>query len=76
MNKQKDNRCKKCNCETAHNYNGTDLCKYHYWIEFGKPKTARWKWVWKNYKYFNPVRVARWREQDDELNAMFEEMNK
>lgn len=64
-------KCEICNRGSDHYYNKKHLCKYHYWIERGRPKNESWWYIWKEYRYSHPVRVARWREQDKDLEYFF-----
>ena len=54
----------KCGVEPDHHYKSKHLCKYHYWVERGRPKDENWGYIWKQYRYLHPVRVIRWRKMD------------
>jgi len=64
----------KCNCgiESSHYYLGKHLCKYHYWVERGKPVSDSWFFIWREYQCLRPVRVAKWKDQDVVLKELLE----
>jgi len=64
----------KCNCglKPDHYYQKKHLCKYHYWIARGRSVLEKWFFIWKEYQYLHPVRVARWKEQDVVLKELLE----
>ena len=68
-------KCIVCCQKSDHNYNGKGLCKYHYWIEKGRPKDGSWNNIWKEYNFLHPVRVARWKEQGIVLKDLLEAKN-
>jgi len=63
-------KCELCNRESDYNYNGKELCKYHYWIERGRPTNESWKYIWKEYRNLCPVKVSRWRKKDPEFDKL------
>lgn len=61
-------KCDKCNKNVEHYYNNMNLCRYHYWIERGRPKNTFSFHHWQQYRGIHPVRVNRWCEMDADLN--------
>ena len=67
-------KCEICNRAEDNYYNGKQLCKYHYWVERGRPVDEYWEVRWKEYKYLHPVRVSYWRKHDKLLDKVLEEL--
>lgn len=65
-------KCEICGWKSDHNYNGKELCKYHYWVAKGKPQDEYWKYIWKEYRSLCPVRVSRWRKMDPDFDRFLD----
>lgn len=50
----------------------TWVTEYYYWIAMCRPILDKWFFIWKEYQYLHPVRVARWKNQNIILKKLLE----